>query len=250
MQEAYYASKMKLHKLFFKKRGQKILVHFTFFEMQPPEDNTCKDKIVITEMGTGSYQVTEFCVKHDYVSVTEKIEIKFISDAVQVKKGFVATVTGFREGTCTNTEFKCDTNRCISNDLKCDGLQQCIDGSDEKKELAQCSFFEKVIGEETALGNHTVLAISVVICGVMLTIFLTAIFWKERQCCKFSSDDHEDDAMDIQPSPLVDVRKGRAAPPGNVSRKQSSKSSVDKVEERNKAAKNTEKRKAQNDDEW
>ncbi|XP_045170317.2 uncharacterized protein LOC123532795 [Mercenaria mercenaria] len=200
--------------------GHKILMQFTFFDLQQPDGSTCKDKIVVTELGTGSTQVTEFCTKQVFTSVTEKIEVKFISDALVEKKGFVATLAGFHEGTCSSTEYKCDTTRCISADLKCEGHEHCIDGADESKELAGCSTLDEIVNTETSLGKYTVLAIAVVVGGVILTIFVTVIFWKylktDGQCCQCSNDDVESNID----SPLpTDKRKHRVGGPGNTAKK-------------------------------
>ena len=33
---------------------------------------------------------------------------------------------------CTGAEFRCDNSRCLNSRIKCDGNNDCGDGSDEK----------------------------------------------------------------------------------------------------------------------
>ena len=46
-----------------------------------------------------------------YVSNSSSIKIKFVSDGSDQRGGFVLLLTSFHTGTCSATEFSCDTDR-------------------------------------------------------------------------------------------------------------------------------------------
>jgi hypothetical protein len=53
-------------------------------------------------------------------------------------------LSGFR---CTSDEFQCDNKRCVKINLKCDGDENCIDGSDEYNCLCPSTNFSCPSGE-------------------------------------------------------------------------------------------------------
>ncbi|KAL4221879.1 Suppressor of tumorigenicity 14 protein [Mactra antiquata] len=179
--------------------GNKILLQFPFFDLQPPSGITCIDKVVITELGDGSTDSTDICTDQDFVSVTDKIEIQFLSDSSIQKKGFKGVTASFHDAPCTDSEFLCDTNRCISTSLKCDGEYQCVDKSDESKQLAGCTLGDQIVNTVTGLGKYGLLALVGLVAVIFFTVLASIFVWKcsnsDDKCCqchKSTDDDPED----------------------------------------------------------
>lgn len=160
------------------------------FELEVANDDvTCKDYITIDG---GSQLCTNFVSRE---SAGNQVAVEFTSDSDNQNKGFILLLTSYHRGTCTNEEFLCDTDRCISASLKCDGFSHCVDGADEDKAKAGCTFLDTTLGSATSLGQYAVLAIGVLASAVILTVFIIIFIWKgigSDTCCKCRTDDTDD----------------------------------------------------------
>ena len=55
---------------------------------------------------------------------------------------------------CSGDMFRCDDGRCLQNHIRCDGLNQCTDASDEKN-CSKMQQFSSMLGlRTTALTRH------------------------------------------------------------------------------------------------
>ncbi|KAJ8300033.1 hypothetical protein KUTeg_021552 [Tegillarca granosa] len=66
-----------------------------------------------------------------FASSGSSISVLFKSDSYQNDDGFDLVITSFHDGPCREHEFECSGKRCIDKELKCDGLDNCGDKSDE-----------------------------------------------------------------------------------------------------------------------
>lgn len=94
---------------------------------------TRKDKLNIVDCG----KVTEG-ERISIVSTTGVVTARFSTDGGNVSgQGFQVVLTAFRTPNKThpcdpnNDEYYCQSGECISSQLLCDGVQHCLDGSDE-----------------------------------------------------------------------------------------------------------------------
>ena len=72
---------------------------------------------------------TLHCQQYCWVSALETLHYVYDAIAVSYRVCFVLT-----EGpSCNMTQFLCDNGTCISGSLYCDGVDNCGDGSDERR---------------------------------------------------------------------------------------------------------------------
>ncbi|XP_069110725.1 uncharacterized protein [Argopecten irradians] len=158
-------------------QDKQVLVQFLRFNLQEPTIAGCQDYLTIEEIGRdGNFTCCGNQAISAYVSDSENITIIFYSDGTTEKAGFKLLLTSFRTttGACQAGEFKCDVNRCIDDSLKCDGATHCVDGTDEENEEAGCTWFDKVVGAVMSLGEHTILAIGILV-GTAVVAVITAV---------------------------------------------------------------------------
>lgn len=114
--------------------GMKVRVKFTMFRMKEPQVNirTCnKDYVEIFG--------TKYCGERSTLALSSSnntMTINFHSDKSFTDKGFMAAYSAFDPKNPCPGQFTCGTGICISNDLHCDGWNDCGDMSDERK--CQC----------------------------------------------------------------------------------------------------------------
>lgn len=65
-------------------------------------------------------------------SSSNRMTVVFYSDGSLVDRGFNATYSSFVPSNPCPDKFLCTNKRCVSNDLRCDGWNDCGDNSDEK----------------------------------------------------------------------------------------------------------------------
>ena len=72
---------------------------------------------------------TLHCQQYCWVSALETLHYVYDAIAVSYRVCFVLT-----EGpSCNMTQFLCDNGTCISGSLYCDGVDNCGDGSDDRR---------------------------------------------------------------------------------------------------------------------
>uniref|UniRef100_A0A8B9H1Y5 Zmp:0000001114 n=1 Tax=Astyanax mexicanus TaxID=7994 RepID=A0A8B9H1Y5_ASTMX len=114
--------------------GMKVRVKFTMFRMKEPQVNirVCnKDYVEIFGV--------KYCGERSMLALSSSnnsMTINFHSDKSFTDKGFMAVYSAYDPNNPCPGQFTCGTGICISNDLHCDGWNDCGDMSDERK--CQC----------------------------------------------------------------------------------------------------------------
>lgn len=118
-----------------------------------------------------------------FVSASPEVQFKFYTNSQNHFSGFQLLVTAFREAdNCSSNEFKCDTNRCIPTNLKCDTVPHCVDGTDENDNIAGCTVLDKILGYVFGLGQMTVITIAILVGVIIFSIITFIIVY--YVCCK------------------------------------------------------------------
>ncbi|XP_068180738.1 suppressor of tumorigenicity 14 protein homolog isoform X2 [Antennarius striatus] len=111
--------------------GKKVRVKFNMFRMKEPgvDISVChKDYVMVMD--------TKYCGEMSSLALTSTsnvLEVTFHSDESYADKGFSAVYSAFDPSNPCPKSFACRSGICISNDLKCDGWNDCGDMSDEMK---------------------------------------------------------------------------------------------------------------------
>ncbi|XP_031429607.1 ST14 transmembrane serine protease matriptase a [Clupea harengus] len=111
--------------------GKHIKVTFVKFLVSEPgqeSSSTCsKDHVKIN----GKKLCGDFTNRVETAD-TNVLTVVFSSDASYVDRGFIATYEAFESKDPCPKKFMCTNSNCISEELKCDGWNDCGDNSDEK----------------------------------------------------------------------------------------------------------------------
>lgn len=112
-------------------QGKKIKIEFSMFRVKEPgvDVNNChKDYIEV--LGK------RYCGEKGKLvlsSSSNTLEVKFHSDDSYTDKGFKAIYTAYDPVNPCPNQFACSSGFCIRKELVCDGWNDCLDMSDEKK---------------------------------------------------------------------------------------------------------------------
>ncbi|XP_070564045.1 enteropeptidase-like [Ptychodera flava] len=117
---------------------QRITLDFAWIDV----DNYlgyCNDYIAIYD--TNGAQIRKFCgagEPADIYAIGRNITLRMVTDGSRVDNGFGLVFTSYHmeyDKSCEtrngSAEYLCRNGRCISSSLKCDGLNNCNDGSEE-----------------------------------------------------------------------------------------------------------------------
>ncbi|XP_046892314.1 ST14 transmembrane serine protease matriptase a [Hypomesus transpacificus] len=123
--------------------GKMVKVRFIKFLLSEPGQNEVdckKDYVEINKQRMCGEKTTVQVVTSD----TNLMSVLFFSDASYVDRGFSAEYEAFASTDPCPKAFQCRNKRCISQDLKCDGWNDCGDLSDEmdcqcKENQIQCN---------------------------------------------------------------------------------------------------------------
>ncbi|XP_074539077.1 suppressor of tumorigenicity 14 protein homolog [Halichoeres trimaculatus] len=111
--------------------GKKVRVKFIMFRMKEPGvDIRVCHKDYVEVMGT------KYCGEMSSLALTSDtnvLEVHFHSDESYTDKGFNAEYRAYDPSNPCPNQFACASGICISQDLKCDGWNDCGDMSDEMK---------------------------------------------------------------------------------------------------------------------
>ncbi|XP_041098456.1 ST14 transmembrane serine protease matriptase a, partial [Polyodon spathula] len=109
--------------------GLNAKVTFTKFLMSEPgvKRKSCTKDYV--EISTQRYCGDEKSLV--VFSQTNEMTVRFHSDATYVDRGFTAQYAAFEPSNPCPSQFRCANERCISQNLQCDGWNDCGDSSDE-----------------------------------------------------------------------------------------------------------------------
>ncbi|CAG12052.1 unnamed protein product, partial [Tetraodon nigroviridis] len=114
--------------------GRNVRIKFTLFRMKEPGvDTRVCHKDFVEVMGT------KYCGEIPYFTLTTNenvLDVKFHSDGSYTDKGFSAEYSAFDPSNPCPNKFACNSGRCISKELRCDGWNDCGDMSDEM--MCQC----------------------------------------------------------------------------------------------------------------
>ncbi|KAE8599448.1 hypothetical protein XENTR_v10017189 [Xenopus tropicalis] len=111
--------------------GEKITIRFQEFDLQG--SSTCSfDWVTIGP--SQNYDGARACgstIPAPYTSLQDHVWIKFHSDEHVSRKGFCLSYLAEKKK-CESDRFRCDNGKCIPEILRCNRMDDCGDGSDEK----------------------------------------------------------------------------------------------------------------------
>ncbi|XP_064479508.1 chymotrypsin A-like [Ornithodoros turicata] len=116
---------------------QKVRVDFEDFDLE--SSALCRaDRLDIQEVqGKNLNLVGSYCSTvrpKSYVSLTNSLNLSFVSDELRSGRGFRIRVTPTNSRiVCGSGEFQCSDRECVSASKRCDGIYDCQDASDEKR---------------------------------------------------------------------------------------------------------------------
>ncbi|XP_077866774.1 low-density lipoprotein receptor-related protein 12-like [Saccoglossus kowalevskii] len=117
-----------------------IIILYDYIDLEYFDDTSCVDYIEIYD-GDSYYSnlllracSNDIIEGHYHESTSDKVMVRMVTDEAVTSKGFSLTYTAviFNSSECTNQGmFDCGNNYCISNDLTCDGINNCANNQDE-----------------------------------------------------------------------------------------------------------------------
>ncbi|XP_046333614.2 suppressor of tumorigenicity 14 protein-like [Haliotis rufescens] len=108
-----------------------------------------------------------------YTAPTGSMSFRFKTDYVTQTGQFDILVTAFSSSPCSSRRFQCDNDHCVSNDLKCNGFDDCGDNSDENS------------GCDSILGTGAIAGIAVgAIVFIVIVVVLSIVgrVYRRRHC--------------------------------------------------------------------
>ncbi|XP_017480349.1 PREDICTED: uncharacterized protein LOC108369696 [Rhagoletis zephyria] len=107
----------------------KIQVKFLDFKLSKPNDCETNFLDIFPEQTVMPLRIKNFCgsAGEGITSDTNTLHLRFFAEQVAINSTFAILYTAFRDrGTaCTEEEYDCEDATCISQDLKCNGRDNC-----------------------------------------------------------------------------------------------------------------------------
>ncbi|XP_050530625.1 uncharacterized protein LOC126899616 isoform X2 [Daktulosphaira vitifoliae] len=156
---------------------QRFMMHFDRLQLD------CNDHLYIYDgaHAVGAFKADITCSNtKQSVGViftrTNFVTLKYVTDGWGTRSnGFRLIVTAFKDPFHNCREFKCHTHlHCISEDLVCDTISHCPDGSDEETTpTCQGTTSQTILGINfTALAVATLVVLSILgVCVIILTVY-------------------------------------------------------------------------------
>ncbi|XP_073535861.1 low-density lipoprotein receptor-related protein 12 isoform X2 [Phyllobates terribilis] len=111
--------------------GETITISFQEFDIQGSASCNFDWLSISPAQNSDGAKACGSTIPAPYTSIQDHVWIKFHSDDHISKKGFhLSFTTGKKK--CDRNRFRCDNGKCISETLKCNRMDDCGDGSDEK----------------------------------------------------------------------------------------------------------------------
>lgn len=106
-----------------------IKIQFRKFSVGSDEDPDCSTDYVMVD----SKKLCGSDLKSPVLTISSsRVSVMFHSDSSNVNQGFSAEYEAYVPTDPCPKQFQCSNNLCVSPALKCDGFDDCGDGSDEK----------------------------------------------------------------------------------------------------------------------
>ncbi|XP_077127175.1 low-density lipoprotein receptor-related protein 12 isoform X2 [Ranitomeya variabilis] len=111
--------------------GETITVSFQEFDIQGSPSCSFDWLSISPTQNSDGVKACGSTIPAPYTSTQDHVWIKFHADDHISKKGFRLSYTAGKKK-CDRNRFRCDNGKCLSETLKCNHMDDCGDGSDEK----------------------------------------------------------------------------------------------------------------------
>ncbi|XP_024083967.1 neuropilin and tolloid-like protein 1 isoform X2 [Cimex lectularius] len=143
------------------KVGWKIQLNFQKFDLKVPNDCDSNYVDIYPENTDMPSQINNFCgsIADTVQSPENVLRVRFFAKPEAINSSFTAIYTAYREKPkgepvgCEEDEYDCEDATCISDELRCNGVNNCRFRSDE--DPAKCQ------PKETVLSEHMIIILIV-----------------------------------------------------------------------------------------
>ncbi|KAM4028306.1 low-density lipoprotein receptor-related protein 12 isoform 2-T2 [Anomaloglossus baeobatrachus] len=111
--------------------GETITISFQEFDLQGSASCNFDWLSISPTQNSDGAKACGSAIPAPYTSLQDHVWIKFHADDHISKKGFRLSYTAGKKK-CERNRFRCDNGKCISETLKCNHMDDCGDGSDER----------------------------------------------------------------------------------------------------------------------
>lgn len=133
----YYSALMSCYYTVTAPTGMQVLLYVRRFDLEYEVNGACVDFVNIHDgsaLSDTKLNLAALCgetAADNYTASGESMTVYFETDGTGQRMGFDFLFTAFATGTCSSSQFKCNSSVCIDDSLVCNIYSECGDGSDE-----------------------------------------------------------------------------------------------------------------------